>query len=113
MEMQVEECNAVSTGEELLEDVPITDTAARENSLKGRKMEVNYVKKPEKVKANTASRGTSKVSSAAQKLKVERASNVKGKQGAKTLHSEEVDVSGFVAFNEDYHSPKHHPPKNN
>ena len=26
---------------------------------------------------------------------------------------DEVDESGFVAFNADYHAPRHHPPKNN
>ncbi|KAJ6726444.1 ROOT MERISTEM GROWTH FACTOR 2 [Salix purpurea] len=27
--------------------------------------------------------------------------------------SEEMKESGFVAFNADYHEPRHHPPKNN
>lgn len=32
---------------------------------------------------------------------------------SRLLSDEEKNVSGFVAFNADYHGPRHHPPKNN
>lgn len=60
--------------------------------------------------------GSSPVTSnAATKYDIEakKSLNVEGDKSGRILVSEEEDVSGFVAFNADYHSPRHHPPKNN
>lgn len=85
--------------------------------IKGRKMAIANVMKPEKKNEHDAVGGTSMFSSSNQ---------VAGKCGSEENNglnfeckksfshfSEGVDEAGVVAFNADYHAPRHHPPKNN
>ncbi|XP_022727376.1 root meristem growth factor 3-like [Durio zibethinus] len=72
----------------LLDGERAVTAATSKNWLGGRKMVVvRQMKKPKDVKMS----------------------------GAQTVShfSNGVDESGFVAFNADYHAPRHHPPKNN
>ncbi|CAK9186239.1 unnamed protein product [Ilex paraguariensis] len=93
-------CNAVSSGEELLDDVVVA-TAATENQLGGRKMALVDLKMIEKMKENGAN------------LQVGVALNLGGQQSLRSLLSEKMDVAGLVAFSADYTGVKYHPPKNN
>ncbi|KAJ6910485.1 root meristem growth factor 3-like isoform X2 [Populus alba x Populus x berolinensis] len=83
----------------------------------GRKVvRAHNIKRPE-IKGNVAHGGTSRISSANDQ--------VAGKYGHEGevmdignkrnggRFPEGVKESGFVAFNADYHEPRHHPPKNN
>ncbi|KAJ7943284.1 root meristem growth factor 2 [Quillaja saponaria] len=96
------------------------------NTLGGRKMAVNNVK-PENLKGNGA--GSGAVEGNLKNLKSKQ--QVVGKTGkcestksddckknlSLSSHSfsenHDDDDAGFVAFNADYHAPRHHPPKNN
>ncbi|XP_059650329.1 protein GOLVEN 7 [Cornus florida] len=80
--------------------------------LRGRKMVINNVMKLEKVEENAA---TSKISSEKQRVQEVVDLNGRGEQSVRSLLSKEVEdvAAGFVAFSADYHTPEHHPPKNN
>lgn len=94
-----------------------TAAAVANNKIRGRKMGANIVKRPD-IKGDIE--GTSKMSSANQ---VTGKDGAKGNKGVMNVgnkrnvgqFSEEVNdhKAGFVAFNADYHAPRHHPPKNN
>ncbi|KAL9401926.1 hypothetical protein Peur_005775 [Populus x canadensis] len=69
------------------------------------------------IKSNVAHGGTSRISSANDqvvgKYGYEREVMDIGNKRNGGRFPEGVKESGFVAFNADYHEPRHHPPKNN
>ncbi|XP_021293322.1 root meristem growth factor 3-like [Herrania umbratica] len=77
----------VSTGKGLLDGERVVTVATNKNLLGGRKMVVDRQMKVKDVRS--------------------------GGEQTVSHSSDEVDESGFVAFNADYHAPRHHPPKNN
>ncbi|KAG6712754.1 hypothetical protein I3842_05G117700 [Carya illinoinensis] len=100
----------------LLEDERAA-TACTNKKIKGRKMQAamgnNIVKQGQKKEhgAVAGRRTTSNISSSNQvDGKYEADHEEAGKNGS-TSHIDEA--AGFVAFNADYHAPRHHPPKNN
>ncbi|KAG6765791.1 hypothetical protein POTOM_029848 [Populus tomentosa] len=83
----------------------------------GRKVvRAHNIKRPE-IKGNVAQGGTSRISSAndqvAGKYGYEGEVMDIGNKRNGGRFPEGVKESGFVAFNADYHEPRHHPPKNN
>ncbi|XP_042978452.1 uncharacterized protein LOC122309149 [Carya illinoinensis] len=121
---------SVSSAKCLLEDERAA-TACTNKKIKGRKMQAamgnNIVKQGQKKEhgAVAGRRTTSNISSSNQvDGKYEADHEEAGKNGS-TSHveherqnvyrsSEQIDeAAGFVAFNADYHAPRHHPPKNN
>ncbi|XP_061993268.1 uncharacterized protein LOC133711118 [Rosa rugosa] len=85
------------------------DIATKENRLGGRKLAVQKVKA---VNGATAVRSSNQLEGNCGGDQVKQGSHVECNQQSGTGF-EGVDESGFVAFNEDYHAPRHHPPKNN
>lgn len=78
--------------------------------LGGRKMAVQKVKA---VDGSSTVRSSNKLEGNCGGDQVKWGSHVECNQQSGTSFSGGVDNSGFVAFNEDYHAPRHHPPKNN
>ncbi|XWS23042.1 hypothetical protein CRYUN_Cryun29cG0087700 [Craigia yunnanensis] len=106
----------VSTGKGLLDGEHVT-AATNKNWLGGRKMVVLdwQMKKLKDVKMSgttitTTVGGTSKFSSPTNS---KCGNNLGCEQTISYSSDHEVDGSGFVAFNADYHAPRNHPPKNN
>ncbi|XVF43305.1 hypothetical protein PTKIN_Ptkin02bG0029600 [Pterospermum kingtungense] len=102
----------ISTGKEVLEDGEGAATAA----IGGRKMVVVEKRHMKDVKMSS---GGAVVGTSSTKTK-SKCDNIHlgCEQTVVSGHfSDEVDESsssaGFVAFNADYHAPRHHPPKNN
>ncbi|KAK0574156.1 hypothetical protein LWI29_018994 [Acer saccharum] len=100
-----------------------TATIATKRIVGGRKMSpVVKLRNPENVKESTSAAiernsisSTSSHSFAGKcdgKVK-ENAIYCKKTVSHNHISHEDVDDKGFVAFNEDYHAPRHHPPKNN
>ncbi|XVE91691.1 hypothetical protein REPUB_Repub01dG0032400 [Reevesia pubescens] len=106
----------VSTGKGLLAGERVGTAATNKiNSLGGRKMVDRQMKEQKDVKmiGGVGGRSSSKFSSTNSKC-----GNNLGCHDQQIVNhfSDEVDdhnQSGFVAFNADYHAPRHHPPKNN
>ncbi|XVE74413.1 hypothetical protein DITRI_Ditri12bG0015100 [Diplodiscus trichospermus] len=93
----------ISTGKGLLNDGERAGTAATsKNWLGGRKMLVGR-------QMRGAVGRTWKFSS----TNIPKCDKNLGCEQTFSHFSDEVDESGFVAFNADYHGPRHHPPKNN
>ncbi|CAK7326429.1 unnamed protein product [Dovyalis caffra] len=72
------------------------------------------------IKGNGALGGTSKISSANDQAVGKyvyelgkKVTSIGRNKGNGSRFSEGINDSGFVAFNADYHQPRHHPPKNN
>uniref|UniRef100_A0A7N2LCV7 Uncharacterized protein n=1 Tax=Quercus lobata TaxID=97700 RepID=A0A7N2LCV7_QUELO len=85
--------------------------------IRGRKMAIANVMKPEKKNEHDAVGGTSMISSSNQVAgkcggEENNGSNFECKKSFSHF-SEGVDEAGVIAFNADYHAPRHHPPKNN
>ena len=83
-------------------------------------MAIGNVKKLQKKNEHGAVQGTSMVSGLNQvagKCESEgnnsTGSNLDCKKSFSRVSEEVVDAAGFVAFNADYHAPRHHSPKNN
>jgi hypothetical protein len=83
-------------------------------------MAIGNVKKLQKKNEHGAVQGTSMVSGSNQvagKYESEgnssTGSNLDCKKSFSRVSEEVVDEAGFVAFNADYHAPRHHSPKNN
>lgn len=90
---------------------PSNSTATEDNRLLGgRKMAVQKVKA---VDGASTVRSSNQLEGNCGGDQVKWGSRVECNQQSGTSFSEGVDKSGFVAFNEDYHAPRHHPPKNN
>lgn len=118
----------------LLEDESWAATACTNKlKIKGRKMQAmgnNIVKQDDQKKEHAgavAGRTTSNISSSNQ-VGGKYEGHEEGKNGGSTSSSSSVEheqnvyrsseqiddeADGFVAFNADYHEPRHHPPKNN
>ncbi|KAL0003596.1 hypothetical protein SO802_011157 [Lithocarpus litseifolius] len=101
----------------LLGEVKAATASTNILGIRGRKMAIANVMKPEKKNEHDAVGGTSMISSS---------NEVAGKCGSEENYgsnfeceksfshfSEGVDEAGVIAFNADYHAPRHHPPKNN
>ena len=80
----------------------------------GRKaLRAHSIKRPD-IKGNVAPGGTSSANDrVVGKYGYEREVMDTGNKRNGGRFSEGIKESGFVAFNADYHEPRHHPPKNN
>ncbi|KAL6192934.1 hypothetical protein ACLB2K_034020 [Fragaria x ananassa] len=89
---------------------PLNIDTKENRLLGGRKMAVQKVKAEE---GTSAARSSNQLEGNCGGDQVKWGNHVECDQESGTSFSEGVDKSGFVAFNEDYHAPRHHPPKNN
>lgn len=104
--------------QELLDDHGVTSFSMRKLWLQGRKMAAHMLwKEHEKEPKARDKFETSKISGASRsdgKFVFDGRGDlcVKRKFDDKSSHKLN-NAAGFVAFNSDYHGPKHHPPKHN
>ncbi|KAL5759301.1 hypothetical protein ACOSP7_017826 [Xanthoceras sorbifolium] len=103
----------VSKGKGVLDEG--TATVATKQIVGGRKLSPIFkVRKPEKFKESSAAISTTATHKFAGKCAGKDMSNASYCKTSVNHHfSQDVDDKGFVAFNADYHAPRHHPPKNN